>query len=227
MQIMERGHYPRSTGDYAVKLNPGRGVPFAQITLDERGELALNMLSVDDCDRMIKAAAAAKTLLIEHAGDKDKPHEYCAPRGDEVCLVCGKPEDEHGQHPYPETCGARPYPAGSEGDDGTECALPAGHDGPHDAEPHVRIVEAAAVPSDLIPSGAPSSCGAKIAAPAGRTPTRSAPTGGAGVRSASPTRADWVNDFGEPLYCWRKDGHEGAHYDQVDKLHWLDPEVTR
>jgi hypothetical protein len=36
-----------------------------------------------------------------------------------------------------------------------------------------------------------------------------------------------VNDFGEPLYCWRKDGHEGAHYDQVDKLHWLDPEVTR
>ena len=29
-------------------------------------------------------------------------------------------------------CGARPYPAGSEGDDGTECALPAGHAGPHD-----------------------------------------------------------------------------------------------
>ena len=32
-------------------------------------------------------------------------------------------------------CGARPYPAGSEGDDGTECALPAGHDGHHDDEP--------------------------------------------------------------------------------------------
>jgi len=32
-------------------------------------------------------------------------------------------------------CGARPYPAGSEGDDGTECVLPAGHDGPHDDGP--------------------------------------------------------------------------------------------
>lgn len=32
-------------------------------------------------------------------------------------------------------CGARPYPPGSEGDDGTECILPAGHDGPHDDGP--------------------------------------------------------------------------------------------
>jgi hypothetical protein len=29
-------------------------------------------------------------------------------------------------------CGARPYPAGSEADDGTECLLSEGHDGPHD-----------------------------------------------------------------------------------------------
>jgi hypothetical protein len=199
MQIIERGSYPRSTGDYTVELNPGRGNPFAQITLDEDGLLALNMLSVDDCDRMIKAAAEAKALLIEHAHDKDKPHEYRAVRG-EVCLVCGKPEDEHGQHPYPETCGVRPYPAGSEGDDGTECALPAGHDGPHNDGPLARIVDAADVPSDLIPAGGVFSCGAK---------------------------ADRVNDFGEHLYCWRKDGHEGAHYDRVDKLHWLEPEVAR
>lgn len=32
-------------------------------------------------------------------------------------------------------CGARPYPAGSEGDDGTECQLPAGHAGHHDDMP--------------------------------------------------------------------------------------------
>ena len=31
-----------------------------------------------------------------------------------------------------ERCGSRPYPAGSEGDDGTECVLPKGHDGDHD-----------------------------------------------------------------------------------------------
>lgn len=42
--------------------------------------------------------------------------------------------------PEPEaaTCGARPYPAGSEGDDGTECTLPPHDDGQHDdtaAEP--------------------------------------------------------------------------------------------
>ena len=32
-------------------------------------------------------------------------------------------------------CGARPYPPGSEGDDGTVCMLPAGHTGPHDDAP--------------------------------------------------------------------------------------------
>lgn len=32
----------------------------------------------------------------------------------------------------PELCDSRPFPAGSEGDDGTRCVLPAGHDGAHD-----------------------------------------------------------------------------------------------
>jgi hypothetical protein len=32
-------------------------------------------------------------------------------------------------------CGASPYESGSEGDDGTMCLLPAGHDGPHDDMP--------------------------------------------------------------------------------------------
>jgi hypothetical protein len=36
-----------------------------------------------------------------------------------------------------QTCGARPYPAGSEGDDGTVCVLPAGHDGPCEDEPEM------------------------------------------------------------------------------------------
>lgn len=31
----------------------------------------------------------------------------------------------------PLTCGERPYPAGSEGDDGTQCVLPLGHAGNH------------------------------------------------------------------------------------------------
>lgn len=39
--------------------------------------------------------------------------------------------------PHEATCGARPYPAGSEGDDGTECMLPAGHDGKHADAPEL------------------------------------------------------------------------------------------
>jgi hypothetical protein len=35
-------------------------------------------------------------------------------------------------------CGSRPYPAGSEGDDGTECMLPKGHDGPHADAPETE-----------------------------------------------------------------------------------------
>jgi hypothetical protein len=34
-----------------------------------------------------------------------------------------------------ERCGSRPYPAGSEGDDGTECVRPKGHPGDHSDEP--------------------------------------------------------------------------------------------
>lgn len=208
MQIIERGHYPRATGDYTVELNPGRGRPFAQITLDEDGKLALNMLSVDDCDRMIKAAAAAKALLIEHAGDKDKPHQHHAARGD-TCLICGKPEDEHGEEPYPPPApvglcarnedGSHAAPAcGSESDEGaTVCVLPAGHDGPHNDVPLPRIVEADGDPDDVMETGSPGMCKAM---------------------------AGCVDASGDRSYCWRPDGHDGPHYDEVDKLHWLELE---
>jgi len=58
-------------------------------------------------------------------------------------------EDEDGD-PFirPEKCGSRPYPAGSEGDDGTECVLPKGHDGPHDDGVVPFDEPAAARPSD-------------------------------------------------------------------------------
>jgi hypothetical protein len=65
------------------------------------------------------------------------------------------------------------------------------------AEPEVCIVEADGVPGDLLPAGTPDSC---------------------------PAKADHRNEFGERLYCWRPDGHEGPHYDRVDKLHWVESE---
>lgn len=66
-----------------------------------------------------------------------------------------------------------------------------------DDEPQVRIVEADGVPTDLMPAGTEDSCNAK---------------------------GDHLNYFGEYLYCWRPDGHEGPHYDRVDKVHWAEPE---
>ena len=240
MQIMTRGHYPRDTGDYTVTLNRGRGNPFAIITLDESGSLQLNMLSVDDCDRMLKAAAAAKALLIEHAGDKDKPHEYRAPAG-KPCNICGRSEAEHveyictgcgvtysappctssphqcapetagrGEHPYPaqpvteplgdaEKCGERPYPAGSEGDDGTRCMLATGHDGPHDDSALVEMDKVTAYPAedpgDCLEHADPGHCHAA---------------------------AEYDGKWSDRLYCWRPDDHEGPHYDVVDGLAWTE-----
>lgn len=187
MQIRTPRAQLRDT-DFGIRLNGGRGEPFATIELDENYETEIVVESLGDCDRLLRAAAAAKALLIEHADDKDKPHKYRAPAG-KPCLVCGKSENEplhagpaiegtvvkRGEHPYPvpcrattlikdgmggttayctreaghgglhhdgpaaewgdepAVCGARPYPAGSEGDDGTQCVLPAhGDDVPHD-----------------------------------------------------------------------------------------------
>jgi hypothetical protein len=43
--------------------------------------------------------------------------------------------DDPFMRPAPERCGSRPYPAGSEGDYGTECVRPKGHPGEHSDEP--------------------------------------------------------------------------------------------
>jgi len=67
-------------------------------------------------------------------------------------------------------CGARPYPAGSDGDDGTECMLPEGHDGaPDEAEAlgaGEPTAEWAAVASSILEGtpdeAAPGSCGRRV-----------------------------------------------------------------
>lgn len=94
MQVRTPSAWPRDDGDFTVTHNPGRGNPFTEITLDEDGLLKLIMTSVDDCDRLIKAAVTSRDLLIEHAGDKDQPHAWRATE-DNPCLVCGQPRDGH------------------------------------------------------------------------------------------------------------------------------------
>lgn len=69
--------------------------------------------------------------------DSERTCQQANPASGAWCHRSG-PHAEHRDtdgETWPAACGARPYPAGSEGDDGTECVLPAGHDGPHDDEP--------------------------------------------------------------------------------------------
>jgi hypothetical protein len=148
MQVNTPRAWPRDDGDFGVRHNGGNGRPFATVELDEFGNLEIVLQSTGDCDRLIKAVAAAKTLLIEHADDKDKPHAYRAAPGF-PCLTCGQPRDGH---PSPDADPANTVPRVSDvlrdvlGDtetpaapatpgecgarralDGLKCDLPAGH----------------------------------------------------------------------------------------------------
>ena len=57
-------------GEFAVRPNPGAPGhrPFAVIDLSESGATALLMHSPADCDRLIRAAQAAKQLLAAGEG---------------------------------------------------------------------------------------------------------------------------------------------------------------
>jgi hypothetical protein len=58
-------------GEFAVRLNPGEASrnPFAVIDLSEDGGTALVMQSAEECDRLIRAAEAAKQLLTAGEGE--------------------------------------------------------------------------------------------------------------------------------------------------------------
>lgn len=120
---------PREAGDYKTSVTIGYGDPRGDIHLDEAGALRLSDVRPEDCDRLIKAAAEIKSRVLAHRAEMAAPHgRRYVYQG--TCQLCGKPEDD-ALH-APERCDSRPYPAGSEGDDGTECVLPKGHDGDHD-----------------------------------------------------------------------------------------------
>ena len=74
MQVWTPSADVREEGGFGLRLNPGRGRPFVLIYLSEDTLTALCMQSASDCDRLIEAAAQAKTMLLGDAGSRG-----CAP----------------------------------------------------------------------------------------------------------------------------------------------------
>lgn len=173
-------------GEFGVSMNAGYiRDPFAVV---EMGNIAIFVESDEDADRVIRAMVRTKAMRAAIT----RPHPFIpGTRG--RCEECGLIQRSH---PGPPAAEAARTECGR-----TECVLPAGHDGPHDAAVagEVCIVARHDDPSDLMPTESRGACLAKA------------------VRSSSPVE----------LYCWRKDGHEGPHYDSADKLHWTVPEGTR
>jgi hypothetical protein len=96
MQIWTPSAYPRDNGDFDVSLNPGSksGKPFAIINLSEDGASALVMHTAAECDKLIKAAALAKSMLLGETSEPvpqpaGEPHR--ALRGERECLAESEP----------------------------------------------------------------------------------------------------------------------------------------
>ena len=94
---------PRVDGDYLVDATAGYGKPYADIHLDEKGELRLRWLDEGDCERLIRAAAKALEEIRRYTAQMTAPHgRRRIHRG--TCQLCGKPEDDE--------LHAEPAPAG-------------------------------------------------------------------------------------------------------------------
>lgn len=102
MQIGKPEPRPRDNGEYAISTTKGYGDPRGYIDLDEAATLALRDVRIEDCDRLIKAAAAVKdrilALTAEMAAPHGRRHLYQG-----TCQLCGKPEDDE-LHAEPEPC---------------------------------------------------------------------------------------------------------------------------
>lgn len=97
-------------------------------------------------DKVIAELVALRNEMEPHViPAKPEGCPACETDCDDETVFCGKFAGHAGNHhailgdgaemAWPNPCGSRPYPAGSEGDDGTECMLPVGHEGPHDDAP--------------------------------------------------------------------------------------------
>jgi hypothetical protein len=125
MRIESPQPKPIAEGDYYVHVTKGYGDPDAEIWLDEKGELRLNYVSLEDCDRLIKAACEAKEKIARYRAELATPHgRKHLYQG--RCQLCGKPEDDE-LHAEPViTCSERTCDA-KHPETGDWCVL----EGPH------------------------------------------------------------------------------------------------
>ena len=101
MRLDQRTIYPITEGDYRIWHAGGYGKPNGEIWLDEEGDLRLGSLSVEDCDRLIKAATEIKSKVLAYRAEMKAPHGR-AHLYKGTCQLCGKPEDD-GLHAEPES----------------------------------------------------------------------------------------------------------------------------
>jgi hypothetical protein len=117
MQVWTPAPSVRGDGEFAVRLSPGDGKPFAVIDLSEDGETALVVKTPAECDRLIRAAMALRSMLLGETSGPLPPYvsPYTAASAAEVA---------DGVDACPAQWGATDSPS--------RCARPSGHDGNHE-----------------------------------------------------------------------------------------------
>jgi hypothetical protein len=91
---------PRKDGDYKTYVSIGYGDPYGIIHLAEGDALDLDDVRVEDCDRLIRAAAEVKEKLLRYHARAAAPHgRNNLYQG--TCQLCGKPEGDtlHAEQP--------------------------------------------------------------------------------------------------------------------------------
>lgn len=101
MQVKTPHAAPREDGEFTIYGNGGNGDPWAQINLDERGELGILLESPEECDQLVKAATAAKDEIIRRRALRDSPHTPWIATDRTRCLDCGN-EAGHEIHTGPQ-----------------------------------------------------------------------------------------------------------------------------
>jgi hypothetical protein len=81
------------SGEYRVRIGKGYGDPRGSIILDETHHVELENVRLEDCDRLIKAAAEIKAGILGYRAEMAAPHGR-AHVHEGTCQLCGKPEDD-------------------------------------------------------------------------------------------------------------------------------------
>jgi hypothetical protein len=93
MRIDTPNLQPPASGDYQARISKGYGDPRGRIFLDEQRGTELENVRLEDCDRLIKAAAEIKAGILAYRAEMAAPHGRKHVH-EGTCQLCGKPEDD-------------------------------------------------------------------------------------------------------------------------------------